>query len=291
MNRLVIGMQLVVRVIDYNRVQQRNQGLCGPVTLMHDFVQREPASYVRFVINMAEKGRGSLMLLGATSPKIIKVDDNANFLAYTVTREPPSTTRPTGKISVVEADYLALCSLRYSVIGLPYRPGLDQDGTTPGEMVTWMQEMGYSNVEDHTLNSLWGVAKSQDVKPKFMKHLILAQNKIAGHEVILLCAAGKLTEHQLEGQAKVYFETNKVWSRVTSFQFEELAKASWGGLKNVAMTWFGGHWMHCRKIDIDPDTGVSFALDSWGQSSQLGDYWLPWSKVTSWYRGYLSAKA
>jgi hypothetical protein len=278
MNRLVIGLQLIVRVFDYNRIQQRNKSLCGPVTLMHDFAKREPLNYVRFVINMAETRRGSLMLFGAEKSKFIEVDEKANFLAFTVKRTDE-------KISIVEADYIALGSLRYSVTGLPYKSAMAMDATTDKEMMTWMEEMGYSNVEDHMLNRLWAVAaKSQDVKPKFMKHLILAQNKIASHEVILMCATHRLTEHQLHGAANKRFDFDKHW----------FGKAIYKGLENAAMTWIGGHWMHCRKIDINPATGVLFALDSWGESSEQLPLFmrerLPWSKVTSWYRGYVSGK-
>jgi hypothetical protein len=262
MDRFLIALQLVARIIDYNRIQQRGHSLCGPVTLMHDFAKREAVGYVRYVMGLAENRRGYIQLFGQ-APKLVKVKRRSNILTKTVER----TASTTG---IVDADYIALVSLREDASALPYRAALTntmlQGATTASEMKSWMEEMGYSNVEDHTLNRMWAAAaKMGDLQAKFSNHITSAKTKLNNGQVIFLCAAGKLTQFQLNQPVST-------------------------GVGGTFMTYFGGHWMLCRDIDINAAQGVRFALDSWGKSSQTGgtDPWLPWSKVTSWYRGYVS---
>lgn len=262
MDRFLIALQLVARVIDYNHIQQKGHSLCGPVTLMHDFAKRESVGYVRYVIGLAENRRGYIQLLGQ-DPKLVKVKKRSNILNKTITRNASGA-------GIVEADYIALVSLREDASVLPYRATMTntmlQGATTSTEMKTWMEEMGYSNVADHTLNRMWAVAaKMGDLQAKFSNHITAAKAELTQGRVIYLCAAGKLTQFQLNQPITTGFE-------------------------GTFMTYLGGHWMLCRDIEINPANGVRFALDSWGKSSQTGgnDPWLPWSKVTSWYRGYVS---
>lgn len=273
MNRLVIGAQLIARVIDYNRIQQRGHSLCGPVTLMHDFARREPVGYVRYVIGLAEDRRGHMQLLGG-NPNVVKVKRRSNILTYSV-------RRAGGNIHIVEADYIALASVRESASLLPYRAPLTstmlQGATTVSEMKNWMEEMGYSNVADHTLSNTWTVAASaanlhpkiaNELQAKFANHITGALNELHSlhPRVIFLNAAEKLAQHQ-------------VYAGVVST-----------GPKAAAKTFFGSHWMLCRDIESSPAQGVRFALDSWGWSSRIGgrNPWLPWNKVIRWYRGYIS---
>lgn len=268
MNRLVVGLQLVARVIDNTRIQQRSHSLCGPVTLMHDFAKREPLGYVRYVIGLAETRRGSLALPGGGNAKAVKVKKGSNLLTKSARRG--QNNIGLFKAGILEADYIALASLRNSASVLPYRAALTstllEGATSVAVMKTWMRDMGYTNVHDHTLSTLWApLAKTQDLRQKFYDHLAAARGKLMNGEVVMLMAAGKLTEHQLGRDIKE-------------------------GFGATMMTYFGGHFMLCRDIKTDPQLGVSFALDSWGDSSEVGQQWLPWGKVTSWYRGYISGQ-
>jgi hypothetical protein len=266
MNRLVVGAQLAVRVVNYNRIQQQQHQMCGPVTLMHDFARREPLQYVRYVIGLAENRRGVMALAGKGS-KVVKINSGSNILQKVVRRAPGGTH------GVLEADYIALASLRNDASILPYKAPLTntmlQGATSTSELAAWMTETGYSNVTDHTLNRAWAVAaKVGDLRPKFESHIAGLQAALVRGDIIFLNATGSLTEHQLN-------------QTIT------------GGLDGAFMTYFGGHWMLCREIVVSHNQGVRFALDSWGKSSSAQfqpsqNYWLPWSKVMSWYRGYLS---
>jgi hypothetical protein len=262
MNRLLIGLQLVARVIDYNRIQQQGHSLCGPVSLMHDFAGREPVGYVQFVTGLAETRRGSLKVLGGANPKIVKVKRRSNILTKTIRR--------LGNNAILEADYIALASLRESASALPYRAALTstmlQGATWPYEIEKWMTEMGYSNVSNHTFVRVWAVAaKLADLQTRFSNHIDGAINELNNSRVILLYHAGKLSQYQLSQPLTT-------------------------GVEGFGMTTFGGHWAQCRDIESDPAQGVRFALDTWGQSSEIGGVspWIPWSKVMSWYRGYVS---
>ena len=54
------------------------------------------------------------------------------------------------------------------------------------------------------------------------------------------------------------------------------------------MLLFGGHWMRATHIQLQGD-GVDLKIITWGQF-MLYDKRVPWSKMESWYRGYVCGR-
>jgi hypothetical protein len=261
MDRLMVGLQLVTRIIDHNRIQQKQHSLCGPVSLMHDFAKRDPAGYVDYVIGLAENRRGYI------GNHKVKIRKGSNILTKTVYRYGTD-------IHIQEADYIAMASLRDAASLLPYRAMLTstmlQGATGSAQVKSWMEDMGFSKIHDRTLTRLWApVAKAINVEQTFKTHVDGAKKQVDKGRVVILCSAGQLTQHQL-GQT--------------------IGK---GFSDRLLGAYLGGHWMLCRGVEFDTQ-GVRFALDSWGESSDSAGIGavpqLPWSKVTSWYRGYVSGQ-
>ena len=261
MSRLMISLQLVTRIIDHNRIQQKGHSVCGPVSLMHDFAKRDPLGYVNYVVGLAENRRGYI------GNHKVKVRKGSNILSKTVYRYGAD-------IHIQEADYIALASLRDAASLLPYRSTFTstmlQGATGSGQVKTWMENMGFTKIHDRTLNRLWApVAKTFDLEQKFKVHVDGAKKQVEKGRVVILCSAGQLTQHQL-GQT-----------------------VGKGFTDRLIGAYLGGHWMLCRGVEFDTQ-GARFALDSWGESSDTAGIGsvptLPWSKVTSWYRGYVSGQ-
>jgi hypothetical protein len=263
MDRRVIALQLVTRVIDPMRIQQKNHPLCGPLVVVQTVAYRKPTEYVDYVTGLAEHREGFLGIYR------VKIKKGSNLLKKTVNHL--ATQSP-----MQEADYIAIGSLRESTALLPYRSALTntvlQGWTFPGQVKSWMESMGYNDVHDRTMNKLNSLlAKGLAAEQIYKHHIALAKTEISQGRVVFLYTAGQLTEHQL----------NKPVSKDFADRFTG--------------NYVGGHWSICRGVDISDLSGVVFSLDSWGQSSDITGKTaspplsvLNWSKVTSWYRGYVS---
>jgi hypothetical protein len=260
MDRLLIAVQLAVRVLNPARIQQQGHPLCGPLVLVQDFARRKPAAYVDYVAGLAENRRGVIR------QHKVKIKKRSNLLTKRVYRHG-------AVVHMQEADYIAIASLRESASLFPYRSPLTmtilQGWTFPGQVKGWMESMGYSGVHDRTFNRMNSLLAKSWSDRMYKNHIDAAEAELKQGRVVFLYTAAQFAEHQVP-------------NKTVSDDFES----------RLLGNYLGGHWTLCRDIDTSNVTGVRFAMDSWGESSERSGAAQPgllnWSKVTSWYRGYVS---
>lgn len=133
LDRNEVGVGMLMRVAYPDLLDQGAASLCGPTALMHNVATDRPGEYVRFAIDLYEKGKAKLGRL------VI---------------EPGADTRnydPRGKIPQV--DWLTMASIRDSENWLfDYDEVEDEFAgiTLPGELARWFSKAGYSDVQNVT---------------------------------------------------------------------------------------------------------------------------------------------
>lgn len=255
--RELIALQLIVRIADHRYIEQHHHSLCGPVTFMHDIAKRTPRDYAAYVIGLAENRRGTLG--GMT----VKVRSGSALLG----KRPNSTP---GSPRIREADYIALASLRDGSSILAYRSPFTstmlQGATSTADMVRWMSDTGYRQVEDHSHINSWRLRgllvkahRTSVGQNSVAPHLnTMRQKRNAGH-TIMMCAAGNLANTAL----------GRGWR------------------DDMTMRVFGSHFMLVNAVDVTAD-GAIFDLVTWGLDSSEQRVEIPWSKLASWYGGFVS---
>jgi hypothetical protein len=263
-DRETISIELLVRILVPAQLGQGNHPLCGPHVLVSDFCLKNPLGYAQFVIGLAENCQGDISVntsntltvsISATSGILGKHD---HFNKY-------------GYRKVPQADYIALASLREDSCILPYRGKMTnrtlEGATTAGELVDWMKEVGYSGVHDKTYqftSRLAMITKPASMRDKLygdatQKSVSKAASYLAAGYSVFVCGAGNLAHYTLGHDRKSY-DSN-------------------------TMLLFGGHWMRATRIQLQP-SGVDFRIATWGEF-MLTDTRVPWSKMESWYRGFV----
>ena len=243
-SRELIALDLIVRIANCKYIQQKNHELCGPVTFMQGVARRDPVEYVDFVIGLATLRRGAI------GNRTVKVRAGSALLH--------KHSHPN---SIKAADYIALASLRDSANLLPYRsPFTDRatEGTTSTrEIVAWMRDAGFQNVEDHTHWS-WPLAgmllkahREAFAQQTMQQNVQTMQNRLTGGHTVIMCAAANLA-HMALGQ-------------------------------NTRTS--GAHATLVKAVAIRPN-GVSFTIVTWGEEVK-NTVTIPWSKLGSWYDGFV----
>ncbi|WP_198088171.1 hypothetical protein [Variovorax sp. E3] len=251
-SRESIALQLVVRIADYKHIEQKNHPLCGPVTFMHSIARRNIEEYVLYVTGLAENRKGDL------GPHTVKVKSNSNLLGM---------PRSQGENQIREADYIALASLREGRNLFAYRSDLTnrtlEGMSSTAAMKQWMRDAGYRNVEDHAhhewrLNGLRMKADRTNVGRNVMRpHLQKLQQRLDNGYTVMLVAADSLADM---ARGKDYSQS-------------------------ALMRVLGGHFMLALSVDVSHD-GAKFGLVTWGKEIPA-NVEIPWSKVASWYRGFV----
>jgi hypothetical protein len=134
-----VGIDLLLRVANPNIINQRNAGLCGPVSFLYSIAFDSPAAYAKFGIDLFEKG----------SAKIgrIEVEPGSDCRNYS---PPPPLSH---------GEWVTAGSLRDSENFLLDYDGVDRDwlseGTSNGEAARWFSKAGYTDVraEDNLVRS------------------------------------------------------------------------------------------------------------------------------------------
>lgn len=245
-SRELIALQLIIRIADYKYIDQASHPLCGPVTFMQSVARRDPAEYVDFVIDLATQRRAAI------GNRTVHVRAGSALL-----HKHPHPT------NIKAADYIALASLRDSANLFPYR-GRDAQGSTAiGEIVAWMREAGFQNVEDHTHLS-WRVVgmrlkahRQAFAQQTMLPNVQTMDNRLTAGYTVIMCGAGNLANMALEQPT----------------QDSALERA------------FGAHVMLVKGLAVRPD-GVTFSIVSWGEEVK-NRVTIPWSKLGSWYQGFV----
>lgn len=252
-SRQLIALQLVVRIVHYRYIEQKDHPLCGPVTFMHSFARRNIEEYVLYVMGLAENRRGDL------GPKTVKVKSGSNLLGRRATAR--------GSDHIREADYIALASLRDASNVHAYRSAVThrtlEGMSSPASMAKWMRDAGYRNIEDH-VHAAWRMhglrikADRTNFGNNVMRpHLQKLQGRLDNGFTVMMVAAGSLADmarHRNHSQSAL-------------------------------MRVFGGHFMLVLSVDVRPN-GAAFSIVTWGEEIPA-DVEIPWSKITGWYRGFL----
>jgi hypothetical protein len=120
------------RVMDPSGIQQGTAGLCGPASMLFALADRDPLGYVKFIIDLYEKGEACLGKL--------QVKPSKALLAAPI---------PAG---VPDVDWIPMAALRNSenaffdyVKDTNYFAGM----TLPHEMAAWFKALGYQDVVEH----------------------------------------------------------------------------------------------------------------------------------------------
>ena len=251
-SRELIALQLIVRIVRYKYIDQKNHPLCGPVTFMHGVARHDIEEYVLYVTGLAENRRGDL---GAHT---VKVKSGSNLLG----KHPGA-----GANEIREADYIALASLREASNIFAYRSASTnrtlEGMSSPASMMKWMRDAGYSNVEDHVhdgwrLHGLRMKADRTSLGNNLMRpHLLKMHQRLTNGYTVMLVAADSLA--------------NMARGRNHS--------------QSALMRVFGGHFMLALSVDVRQN-GAAFGLVTWGEEI-APTVEIPWSKIASWYRGFV----
>jgi hypothetical protein len=251
--REMIALQLIVRISHFYFINQKKHSVCGPVAWLQGVARDNPEGYAEFIIGLAENRKGKIGSLK------VKVRKGSGILG----KHAHAKAMP-------EADYIGLVSLRDSENVFAYRSlftnRMLEGMSLSGDIVHWMKASGYTKVEDHS-HGAWrmagGLADSHRegfAKSVMQSNLLNMQNALTKGRLVVMRAAGNLA-HMAE----------KDPSRDKKF-----------------LTVFGGHFMLVRDIDIGAN-GVKFDILTWGrETTNLIE--IPWSKIGSWYNGYICGK-
>lgn len=252
-SRELIALQLIVRIADYKFIDQKDHPLCGPVTFMHGIARRNIEEYALYVIGLAENRRGDL------GTHTVKVKSSSNLLGR--------HARPQNSDQIREADYIALTSLREGSNIFAYRSASTnrtlEGMSSPASMMQWMRDAGFSNVEDH-VHSGWRVhglrmkADRTNLGRNLMRpHLLKMHQRLTNGYTVMLVAADSLAN---------------------------MAREKDHG-QSALMRILGGHFMLALSVDVRQD-GAAFGLVTWGEKIEP-TVEIPWSKIASWYRGFV----
>lgn len=128
---------LLLRIDDPEKINQGHAGLCAPASLIYSLANDDPVSYARASIELWETGR--------TAIGGLKIKAGSDLMNYQL----PATK------TVPAADWVILASMRDSENWFfDYESVKDDGGTRPGEIVKWMENMGYQDVIDR-MNGLF----------------------------------------------------------------------------------------------------------------------------------------
>ena len=135
LSRQHVGIGMLLRIGNPGMIRQGAASLCGPAAMMFNYASDWPVAYVRFAIDMYEKGKANLGRL------LIK--PGSDVRDYT----PPRSISP--------VDWLTMASIRDSE---NWFLDFDDTGrisdmagiTLPSEMEQWMRKAGYSDVRENT---------------------------------------------------------------------------------------------------------------------------------------------
>lgn len=253
-----LAFELAIRIFEPIKIRQRTHGICGTVVMMQEVCTRDPEAYVTYVLALLNGGRARLNVAG--NGLRVRVRGSANI------RTKPLPVDPA---HIAQADYVALVSLRNSENFLPYRSPFTirmlECGTSDRELVQWMRRAGYTHVRDRTRTRLAGMIPTRALRTSFgdawiRPHVQRMSNELAQGCVVYLIATGDLG-HEAIGQGRL------------------------DGPMHLAMNVFGGHVMRVLGALVG-QAGVRFRLVTWGEEARY-ERQISWSKMTSWYRGYI----
>ena len=129
-----VGIGLLMRIANPGLLNQGQASLCGPTALMFNLATDKPAAYVRFAIDLFEKGKAMIWRL-----QIEPGSDVRNYL-------PPAGSIP-------QVDWLTMASIRDSENAFFDYDSVDDEFagiTLPGELAHWFRRAGYSDVTERT---------------------------------------------------------------------------------------------------------------------------------------------
>jgi hypothetical protein len=214
LNRL--GIHLGLRVVKPRAIHQGEYGFCGPVTILYPLNKTEPEKYVKYVLGLAEGGKGQL------GSREIDVQ------GYTALRGNYN------KEVISEVDYVALASLRTEVsiavgpdaFNVEKPQDTHSHATTPGQMMKALLWAGYYPVEDHTLEDYEGIRGETGIQTAYgrLKQCEQMLRTKPGYAVIMLVHVA-LANYAKRGEL-ITGPTNKL----------KLGDLHWMVVKNLGVT-------------------------------------------------------
>lgn len=260
-DRKVIALELIERVLDPVRINQAGHSVCGAVVFMQSVARENPISYVQYATSIADGNPGVITVGGSSMTVTVDNDSNIwNVLA--------------NQAGIAQADYVTLVPLRDSR-AYPYESWwtlkVFAGGTTVDTVADWMRNAGYGSVRDFTLPRILGATPTSALTAAMAKSL-MRDNLTQARDLrdvgrtVFLAVAHPLAEEALG--------------------IDRSRNSLSGKIKNQVMIIAGGHWVYLNGLTVADDS-VRFDITTWGQNTaNLVD--MPWSKVGSWYRGFIS---
>ena len=260
-----IAFELLERVILPSKINQNGHPVCGAAVFIQSVAVSKPDEYVRFVISLAEGNQGTI---GAgASTLTVKLRKKTN-----ITNAPSNPNVGAGPMA--QADFIAMVTLRDSRIYQYEALRMLAGATLPKHLLNWMKRSGYTDVRDfakpfrrtltftHSERAVAGEAH-------FKGHIQTARTFCNAGYAVYMCCSHPLAVLQL-GDQRNY----------GSGQMDKL--------KEKSLAFFGGHWVLLRGVEIS-GTGVKFKILTWGREARASVE-IPWSKIESWYRGFVCGK-
>lgn len=245
-SRSDLAAGLEVRIEEPTLIDQASANLCGPAAFVYDMAAHSRVIYVNFVIDLYENGKATLGNFVIEPSDVLK--------QYQL----PSRLKGGGKVPD-PADWIPMASIRNAKGSFVFWDRYDnvEDAasgiTTPGNLRTWLDEVGYQKVVEKT--SVAGLSRS-DAK----KSLAEAVAKTAeGYKVFLL-----IRSTLLEGEEKQ---------------------------KKKSLGTFPNHWVVLESGFV-AETSVSLTVYSWGGKRKIPPSGSGWGidDVAARYYGFIAAQ-
>ena len=196
-NRSLLALQLLVRVGDVLKIDQRDEQVCGPNTFIAGVASNSALRYVHFVTELAEKGQSEIKLDDhqAGLKVVIPPANFAQLSQYDLEHSPDTSHETDADIDdhIHEADFIALVGLRaYYNHLIGYKNGsLVFGATTAPEIENWMRIAGYKHVKRYTLQS------ADDIKR--------CERLIKYGYTITFFTTGRATQQMMDGEVTATF--------------------------------------------------------------------------------------
>jgi hypothetical protein len=250
-SRELVALQLVVRVARYEYIRHTGHPLCVPLALLQDVARRTPVRYVDFVIDLATTLRGSIQRL------TVIVRPDSKLLG-----------KHDNHASMPQADYIPLASLRDDGNLLPYRAWwtsqLLEGAGFASELVKWFRDAGYTTVQHHA--HIWWALRG--LAPRRVR----ADRARDPHGVM------RRSLERMSGRLHHGFTVVMFGAGSLALKPHERTLAS--GIF--------GHAMLVRSVELHRDY-VRFNITTLDKANPLRDVHVTWSKIASWYRGFVCA--
>lgn len=152
---LIAALQLVARIIEPRLIQQKDEEICGPASIMHTIAHDEPMAYTSYVTDLLLHGEANFAVSRGREGLKVKLNENLFSSESDSSSSDESNddyqAQDYRRLNIV--DLASLVGLRASQnIFFEFDPSSSRTRksmfgvTTPKEISNWLDKIGYENI-------------------------------------------------------------------------------------------------------------------------------------------------